>query len=72
MSASEQVSRDLQSIAFDLDKRIGHSAGARTAWMLLVFTEGRANYISNAPRQEVVAAIAALTQPRRFRLGRQP
>lgn len=54
------VSRDLQGIAADLDKAITASAGERMGWSLIVFTEGRASYISNCDRPEVVAAMKEL------------
>lgn len=55
MSAATAVSQQLQSIAADLDKRIQSVAGERVAFMLLIWTEGRANYVSTARDREQVA-----------------
>lgn len=52
-----KVSRDLQGIADNLDKAITASAGERMGWSLVVFTEGRASYISNCSRPEVIEAM---------------
>lgn len=54
------VSRELPKIADDLDAAITAAAGERQGWCLVVFTEGRASYISNAPRPEVVTAIKGM------------
>ena len=55
-----QLSRDLQGIAADLSKRIEKSAGEPVAFTLLVFTEGRASYISSASREDSVREIKHL------------
>lgn len=52
-----KVSRELQGIARDLDKAIQASAGERMGWSLVVFTEGRASYVSNCERAEVIEAM---------------
>ena len=54
------LSRSLQDIARDLDKAIEKAAGERVAFTLIVFTEGRASYISTAPREFSVAEIKNL------------
>ncbi len=54
------LSRSLQDIARDLDKSIEKAAGERVAFTLMVFTEGRASYISTAPREFSVAEIKNL------------
>ena len=54
------LSRSLQDIARDLDKAIEKAAGERVAFTLMVFTEGRASYISTAPREFSVAEIKNL------------
>lgn len=54
------LSRSLQDIARDLDKAIENAAGERVAFTLMVFTEGRASYISTAPRDFSVAEIKNL------------
>jgi hypothetical protein len=55
-----QLSKDLQGIAADLSKQIERSAGEPVAFTLLVYTEGRASYISNATREESVREIKHL------------
>lgn len=54
------LSRSLKDIARDLDKAIEKAAGERVAFTLMVFTEGRASYISTAPREFSVAEIKNL------------
>ena len=57
-----QLSKDLQGIAVDLSMRIEQSAGAPVAFTLLVFTEGRASYISSASREDSVREIKHLLE----------
>ena len=57
-----QLSRDLQGIAADLSKQIERSAGEPVAFTLLVYTEGRASYISSATREESVREIKHLLE----------
>ncbi len=57
-----EVSRNLQQIAADLDRAIERAAGQRVAFTLLVFTEGRANYISTAARADSVREIKRLLE----------
>ena len=59
---STRLSKDLQDIAKQLDKLIEQSAGERVAFTLMVFTEGRASYISTAPRNESVREIKNLLE----------
>lgn len=54
------LSQGLQQIARDLDKAIETAAGERVAFTLLVFTEGRASYISTAAREDSVREIRNL------------
>lgn len=55
-----RVSEELQRIAQRLDKDIEAAAGERIAFTLLVFTEGRASYVSTAPREDSVREIKNL------------
>lgn len=55
-----QLSRDLRSIAQKLDKMIEQSAGERVAFTLMVFTDGRASYISTACREDSLREIKKL------------
>ena len=57
-----QLSRDLRGIAADLSKRIEKSAGEPVAFTLLVYTEGRASYISSASREDSVREIKHLLE----------
>lgn len=54
------LSEALQSIGRRLDADIEKSAGERVAWTLVVFTEGRASYISTANREDSVREIKDL------------
>lgn len=59
-AATLEISKALQGLARDLDKRIESLAGERIAFTLLVFTEGRASYISTAVREDSVREIKRL------------
>lgn len=54
------LSHELKGIASSLDKMIEAAAGERVAFTLLVFTEGRASYISTANREDSVHEIKHL------------
>lgn len=54
------LSRNLQDIARNLDAAIELAAGERVAFTLIVFTEGRASYISSAAREESAREIKHL------------
>ena len=54
------LSRSLQGIAQDLDLAIEAAAGERVGYTLIVFTEGRASYISTVKRDESVREIKNL------------
>lgn len=56
------LSRELQSIASGLDAAIEAAAGERIAFALLVFTEGRASYISTCSRDQSVREIKHLLE----------
>lgn len=56
------LSKELQGIAKRLETDINEKAGERVAFSLLVFTEGRASYISNAPRAECVRELEKLLE----------
>ncbi len=57
-----QLSRDLQNIGQALDRVIEKSAGERVAFTLIVFTEGRASYLSTAKRDASVREIKRLLE----------
>lgn len=55
-----RLSQHLQGIAQALDETIESVAGERVGFTLLVFTDGRASYISTVKREESVREIKAL------------
>ena len=57
-----RLSKALPDIAAELDQRIEDLAGERRAFTLLVFTEGRASYISSCERQESVREMKKLLE----------
>lgn len=54
------MSKALQPLATALDEIIQDHVGKRIGFCLVVFTEGRAQYVSNCDRAEVVAALQEL------------
>ena len=54
------LSRGLKQIAEDLDKAIEAAAGERVAFTLVVFTEGRASYVSSASRADSIREMRHL------------
>lgn len=57
-----KLSQQLQEIAQDLDNAIERAAGDRIAFTLLVFTGGRASYISTAARADSIREIKFLLE----------
>lgn len=57
-----QLSKKLQAIAQGLDEVIEEAAGERVGFTLIVFTEGRASYISTVKRDESVREIKHLLE----------
>jgi len=55
-----KLSRKLKSIAKGLDKKIEKVAGERIAFTLIVYTDGRASYVSTCPREVSVTEIEKL------------
>ena len=55
-----EVSRNLQALAQGLDEVIEGIAGERVGFTLIVFTEGRASYISTVKREDSVREIKNL------------
>lgn len=56
------VSEEIQSLAESIDKRLEEITGRRQNFVLVVFTEGRANYVSNGNREEVRNELASLVK----------
>lgn len=54
------LSKELEAIARGLDRVIADAAGERIAFTLVVFTEGRASYVSTASREDSVREIKTL------------
>jgi hypothetical protein len=57
VSDATEVSRHLQTIAQELDKRLIDLVGHRVNFSLFVWTQGRSNYISTAARSDVAAVL---------------
>ena len=57
MSDAAEVSKHLQTIAQEIDKRLTDLVGHRVNFSLFVWTEGRSNYISTAKREDVAAVL---------------
>lgn len=55
-----KVSEEMQALARKLDDMLRDIAGEPLAFTLLVYTEPRASYISNATREESVREIKHL------------
>lgn len=58
--ATVRLSQSLQAIAQGLDEVIEEVAGERVGFTLIVFTEGRASYISTVKREDSVREIKNL------------
>jgi len=61
-TASLKVSRQLHSVAESVDNQIAKIAGERVGFSLIVFTEGRASYISNCDREVVKRELKNLLE----------
>lgn len=57
MSDATEVSKHLQTVAHELDRRLKELVGHRVAFSLFVWTDGRSNYISTADRAEVSGVL---------------
>lgn len=58
--ATRKLSVGLRQIAKDLDAVIEKQAGERIAFTLIVFTEGRASYVSTCERRDSVREMSKL------------
>lgn len=56
-NTSTKVSKNLQSIGRGLDKKLTRAAGERVSFSLFIWTEGRANYISNTSDRKEIAQV---------------
>ncbi len=54
------LSKNLNKIAKKLDKNINHHAGKRLGFTLIIYTEGRASYISNCDRNQSIEQMKHL------------
>jgi predicted transcriptional regulator len=57
-----QLSKDLKDIAKRLDAMIEQSAGQRVAFTLMVYTDGRASYLSTASREDGIREMKKLIE----------
>jgi len=53
----EKISRKLPDIAKEVDRLIDEAAGEKVAFTLMIFTEGRAQYISSCDRADSTREI---------------
>lgn len=60
--AAVKVSRELQTIADELQTRLNGVAEMPVMFSLFVWTQGRANYIANADRQQIIAVLEELIE----------
>ena len=61
--ASEQAKRVnlvLQAVANEINAALRHAAGTEVAFVLVVSTEGAAQYVSNASRPEGIELLESL------------
>jgi hypothetical protein len=68
MSQSARVSIALQKIAANLNEALGAVAGEEIAFVLVCQTDGVAQYVSNADRQDSVELLESLLN--RWKAGR--
>lgn len=61
-TASHRVSVHLQGLADNLNMALEDIAGEPVGFSLFVWTGGRANYVSNAPRVEILPVLEAMIQ----------
>lgn len=54
------LSKEIEAIARELDRVIAGVAGERVAFTLVIFTEGRASYVSTASREDSMREIKTL------------
>lgn len=59
---SIKISKELKKIAENLDEDIQKVAGERMGFTLMIFTEGRTQYISNVDRETSVDQILKMLE----------
>jgi hypothetical protein len=57
MNDAVVISQSLQEIATEIDERLTKLVGHKVSFSLFVWSEGRSNYISTAPRIEVATVL---------------
>lgn len=60
--ATRNVSESMQALAAGIDKAIEVIAGERIAFTLLVYTEGRASYVSSCSREDAAREMRRLLE----------
>ena len=55
-----KVSKEMQTVATVVSRILEEIAGEPMGFALVVFTEGRASYISNCKREEVIQELKTL------------
>jgi len=56
------LSKQLKKIARNLEKKITQASGERLAFTLVIYSPGRAQYISNCDRQESIQQLEYLLE----------
>lgn len=55
--ADRRISKALRQVASNVDQSLRHIAGERVGFSLFVWTDGRAQYVSNCERVDIAKAI---------------
>lgn len=61
ISAAIMINQELKRIAARLDREIAAITGERLPFSLFLWTEGRANYVSNSPDRDVIKEAMLMT-----------
>jgi hypothetical protein len=61
-SPAVEISKQLPALLDLVEDKVTQIAGAKQAMTLIIWTEGRANYISNARREDVIRALKEMLE----------
>ncbi|CAG0966294.1 hypothetical protein MTYP_01011 [Methylophilaceae bacterium] len=61
-SPSIKVSKQLPALLDMVEEQVTHLAGSKQAITIIVWTDLRANYISNARREDVIRALKEMLE----------
>lgn len=59
-TATTKLSEGLKDLCQRVDEDIEHTAGKRIGFSLVIYTEGRASYISNVAREDAIPELEFL------------